>query len=177
MKKNLIELGVRNILEGLEVDRNDRNYKDTPARVARVYEELFTSPCDLRTFPETHDEMVVLRHHTTWGLCPHHLLPVQYDVSACYIPTGQVVGLSKIARIIDGVLDGPILQESFAPRVADTFMDNGALGAGCIVVGRHGCMQMRGVKTTGDVVTSAMRGALLDKPAARAEFLALVNRR
>lgn len=177
MKDELIKQGVLLILKGLEVDLGDRNFLETPDRVLRVYKELFGQPrTEVRVFEEEHDEMVTLRNHRTWGLCPHHLLPVEYNISACYIPTDRVVGLSKIARIIDDANAGPCLQESIAPGIVDRLMlSAGALGAGCVVAGRHGCMRMRGVKTSGDVITSAVRGALKDKAEARAEFLALVR--
>lgn len=178
MKEDMIMMGVVNILQGLEVDLNDRNYKDTPARVARVYKELFDKPpLKLPEFFEDHDEMVVLRHHKAYGLCPHHLLPVKFNVSVGYIPQGRVIGLSKLARIVDEAIDAPILQEALAPRVVQRLVDIGALGAGCVVVGHHGCMQVRGIKTSGNVVTSCLRGALLDQAETRAEFLALIKRR
>ncbi len=176
--RELIERGVGYILEGLGVDKNDRNFKDTPKRVANVYRELFESaPLDLPMYEEEYDEMVILRHHNAWGICPHHLLPVRYTISVGYVPTHGVVGLSKLARIVDAALDGPILQEALAPRIVYRLMELEALGAGCVVVGEHGCMRMRGVRTLGDVVTSAMRGVLLTKPEARAEFLSLISRK
>lgn len=177
MDEHLIAYGVRYILKGLGVDTSDRNYHDTPARVVRFYKELFEKPpLQLPEFDEAHDEMVLLRHHETWGLCPHHLLPVRYTVSIGYLPGGRVIGLSKLARIVDAALDGPLLQEALAPRVVTQLMGIGSLGAGCVVVGRHGCMQVRGIKTTGDVVTSCMRGVFLEKLEARAEFLSLIRR-
>ncbi len=177
MKDHLIKHGVEMILKGLEVNPDDRNYADTPDRVVRFYRELFEKPeLKLPTFEEAYDEMVLLRHYRTWGLCPHHLLPVEYTISVGYIPQRRVVGLSKLARIVESALDGPLLQEALAPRVADRLMGLGAQGAGCVVVGKHGCMRVRGIKTRGSVVTSCMRGAFFKKPEARAEFLALVKR-
>lgn len=177
MNDELILAGVSYILRGLEVDLDDRNYKDTPDRVLRWYKELLNPrPTDaVPFFGEERDEMVVLRNHATTGICPHHLLPVEFTVSVGYIPQGNVVGLSKLARMVNSSLDKPLLQETLAPLVADRLMGIGALGAGCIVRGRHGCMRLRGVKTSGDVVTSAMRGVFLTKPEARAEFLDLVR--
>jgi GTP cyclohydrolase I len=178
MQDYLIEEGVKMILQGLEVDLDDRNYKDTPNRVLRFYKELFEKPAlELPEFDEPHDEMVILRHHKTWGMCPHHLLPVEYTVSVGYLPRGRVIGLSKLARIVDKALDGPLLQEALAPRVVTQLMAIGSEGAGCVVIGKHGCMQVRGIKTTGNVITSCMRGAFLNKAEARAEFLALIKRR
>jgi GTP cyclohydrolase I len=176
MRQDLIQRGVKLILEGMGVNLEDQNYKDTPGRVYRFYRELFEKkPLDLPTFEEATDEMVVLRGHRTWGLCPHHLLPVEYTVSVGYLPTGQVVGLSKLARIVEASLTGPLLQESLAINVVDKLQTLKPLGSGCVVVGAHGCMRTRGIKTSGDVVTSAMRGVFLDKPEVRAEFFNLIK--
>lgn len=178
MNEELIKEGVGMILQGLGVDESDRNFKDTPERVVRVYKELFESESlALPEYEEEYDEMVILRGHVSWGICPHHLLPVKYVSSLGYIPTRGVIGLSKLARIVDTAIDGPILQESLAPRIVDRLMELKALGAGCVVIGEHGCMRMRGVRTMGDVVTSAMRGVLLTKPEARSEFLNLISRK
>ncbi len=176
MNEEKIEASVRLLLEGLEVDPNDRNYKDTPARVLRFYKELFETPdLDVPFFDEIYDEMVVLRNHTAWGVCPHHLLPVHYTVHCCYISSGRVMGLSKLARIVNTCIKGPMLQEALAVHVVKFLMASTAKGAGCVVIGQHCCMQMRGVKTSGEVVTSAMRGALLTDLNARQEFLALLK--
>jgi GTP cyclohydrolase I len=171
--------GVQLILEGLGVDLKDRNYIKTPWRVLELYRELFNKKF---TFPpvyeERYDEMIIMRHHQTWTLCPHHLLPVHLDISVAYVPNGGVVGLSKLCRIAESVLNKPAMQESITHDIADALMKNinpTPLGAGCIVRGEHLCMRMRGVKTSGSVVTSAMRGVLLQKPEARAEFLALAE--
>src|SRR5262245_43589868 len=179
MKDHLILQGVKLMLMGLEVNPNDRNYIKTPHRVLSTFKELFDKPSTFPpVFEEKYDEMVVMRHHSTWTLCPHHLLPVSLDISIAYIPKGGVVGLSKMARIAEMCLAKPMLQEELTHEIADAMMNNiqpVPAGAGCVVEGDHLCMRMRGVKTKGRVTTSAMRGALLEKPEARSEFLALVR--
>jgi len=178
MKTKLIEQGVRLILQGLEVDLEDRNYKDTPKRVARMYQELFTPRRNSwSVFPEQHSNLILLRGHIVYGVCPHHLVPVKMVVHLGYIPNKQVLGLSKLARCIEEQLGAPVLQETFTDNVAQTLhLRLDAKGVGCVVVGSHGCMQARGVKTTGDVVTSCMTGIFFTNPTSREELLTLIGR-
>jgi GTP cyclohydrolase I len=172
-----IESGVRQILGGLHVDLSDRNYKDTPTRVARMYQEMFTPRANsLTAFDEHHDNMVVLRGHRVFGMCPHHLLPVEMRVSLAYIPRGKVLGLSKLARAVEEHLVAPVLQEALTDLVARTLQDRlDPLGVAVVIVGRHGCMQYRGVRTTGDVITSAVTGVFRNVSGAREEFLRLIG--
>jgi len=179
MQRRKIEKGVELILEGLlgPAWKSDRNYVDTPRRVADLYAELFRErPYGLTTFPEAHNQMVVLAHHKDATFCPHHLLPVLLDVSVGYIPSGEVLGLSKLARLIQAHFSEPILQEDLTDSIADELQKRtGALGVGVYVVGVHMCMRIRGPKTSGCVVTSAMRGAFLEKPEVRHEFLSIIQ--
>ena len=170
--------GIRTLLTGMGVDLADRNYRDTPQRVARMYAELFTPKRNnFTTFPETHDSMVILRGHTVHGVCPHHLVPVEMRVYIGYIPSDSVLGLSKLARVAEQPLTGPILQEVYTDTVADLLTEHTrAKGVGVVVVGVHGCMRHRGIKSTGEVITSAMRGQLLLNPSAREEFLRLIGK-
>jgi GTP cyclohydrolase I len=174
----LIQEGVALILEGIGADLNDRNFKDTPARVARMYRELFTPRENTyATFPERHNSLILLRGHTVHGVCPHHLVPVEMRVYVGYIPRREVLGLSKLARVAEEPLTGPIMQETYTDLVADKLLARTkAKGVGVVVAGRHGCMQHRGVKTEGDVVTSAMRGVFLKNHPAREELLRLIGR-
>lgn len=172
-----IERGVKLILEGMGCDLNDPNFKGTPARVARLYNEILTPKRNsMTTFPSKFDSMVVLRGHQVIALCPHHLMPVELRAYVAYIPNKQVLGLSKLARVVEQHLTRPIMQEELCDNVADTL--NGTLdpkGVACVLAGEHGCMRHRGVKTDGDVVTSSMRGVFLTNPAAREEFLRLIG--
>jgi GTP cyclohydrolase IA len=179
MKDHLILQGVKLILQGLEVDANDQNYIKTPWRVLDTYKELFNHSTPFPpTFTDGYTEMLVARHHTAWGMCPHHLLPVHLDISIGYIPNGAVVGLSKLARIANHAIGKPILQEAVTQDITRSLMSKihpTPKGAGCVIEGVHMCMQMRGVKTPGNVVTSSMEGVFLTEPATRAEFLSLVR--
>jgi GTP cyclohydrolase I len=172
-----MEAGVKLLLQGMGVDLNDRNYKDTPARVARMYKELFTPRHNsLAAFTEQHDSMVILRGHMVHGVCPHHLVPVEMRVYVGYIPHKEVLGLSKLARVAESPLTGPTMQESYTDAVADLLSKHtDAKGVGVVVVGRHGCMRHRGVRSDADVVTSAMRGLFLTNAATRDEFLRMVG--
>lgn len=177
MKVKMIEKGVRLILQGIGADLHDRNYRDTPARVARMYRELLTpSRNSFKLFPETYNNMIILRGHNVVGLCPHHLLPVRMRVCLGYIPTDRVLGLSKLARAIEDHLTAPVLQETFTDDIAQ-FLHHRLKpkGVGCVVVGSHGCMQLRGVRTTGDIVTSCMTGVFFTNPATREEFMGLLR--
>jgi GTP cyclohydrolase I len=128
--------------------------------------------------------MIILAHHVDWTLCPHHLLPVKLDVSIAYIPQGGVLGLSKLARLIQSNLSEPTLQEELTDDLADDLMSlkptKDSLppaGAAVLIYGEHLCMRMRGPKSTGETITSAMRGVFKDHIQTREEFLSLVRRK
>jgi len=178
-----IEEGIELVLDGLHTELNwraDPEYKDTPKRVARFYEEFFTRDGKpLTAFPEKFDQMVVLAHHTDWALCPHHLLPVKLDISLAYIPRGRVLGLSKLARLIGMNLHHPVSQEELTDRLAQDLSNcvrPTPHGSAVLIYGEHACMQMRGVKTTGYSITSDVRGVFRSRPEVKEEFLALVRR-
>ena len=181
MNRRKIERGVELILEGVigKAWTSDRNYVDTPSRVARFYQEMFApKPCQLTTFEEKHDQMIMLLHHVEYTLCPHHLLPVRLDISCAYLPTTAVLGLSKLVRLVQTHFEEPILQEAFTDSLADELfrIEPAPLGSAVLVYGDHACMQVHGAKTTGSVVTSAMRGVFLENPETRGEFLALARK-
>ncbi len=174
--EDTVKTGVAMILQGLGVDIHDQNFKDTPKRVLQAYQEWFGNTHDqYPTFEEKHDELILLRDHKEIAICPHHLLPVKLSCTVAYIPRTHVLGLSKLARIIRGCLQGPKLQETLTDEVADFLYDNikNCQGSACIIEGQHDCMQSRGVRTNGTIITSAMRGAFRENATARAELLAL----
>lgn len=178
MDHALIEKGVRFILKGLDCDTKDRNFAETPERYARALEEIFTpKPSEWATFEETYSDFILLRDHTLWSLCPHHLLPVRLNVSVAYIPNGQVLGLSKLARVLSDCNPGPILQEAFTRQVVDRLnqIAEGNHGAACLVAGTHGCMQIRGVRTSGDVITYKLTGDFLERPHIQDRFFQLTG--
>lgn len=172
-----MEQGVRLILQGMGVDLRDSNFLDTPRRVAKMYSELLTPPNNSWTsFPSPTSGMIVLRGHRVHALCPHHLLPVQLRAYVAYIPRDKVLGLSKLARVVEQQLTKPIMQEELGDSTADSLdIALSPQGVAVVLAGAHSCMQARGVETTGEVVTSSMRGLFLHSQAARDEFLKLIG--
>lgn len=174
-----MESGIRLVLQGMGVDLKDENFKDTPRRVARLYEEILTPNSNNWTsFSSKTKGMVVLRGHRVTALCPHHLMPVELRCYVGYVPKKRVLGLSKLARIVEEHLTRPIMQEELGDLVADSLFDaNGlnAQGVAVVLTGKHGCMRYRGVETEGDVVTSTVRGLFMHSDATRDEFLRIIG--
>lgn len=178
-----IERAVREILEAIGEDPDREALRETPRRVARMYAELFAGlavdPRDyLRVgFEEGHQEMVILRAIPFSSFCEHHLLPFHGRVHVGYIPDGRVVGLSKIARVIEAYAKRPQLQERLTSQVADCLLE--CLqpdGVAVVVEAEHLCMTVRGVKKPGSsVITSALRGHFQERSVTRSEFLSLVQ--
>ena len=133
-----------------------------------------------KTFPCRSGEMIVVRGIRAVGLCPHHMLPVDYRVAAAYVPEdgGRVIGLSKLPRIVDLLCRKPVLQETFVGDVADALMNiEGCRGAACYAEGRHYCMILRGVRQhESETVASALRGIFKEEAPLRAEFLELARK-
>ena len=186
--EQVVRTGVKFILQGLGLNLEDQNLVDTPARVSRGYREICRGLYDQEKvlnsfqkaiFDSKNDEMVIMKGIQVFSLCPHHLLPVKIDATVAYIPKGKVVGLSKLARIVEIVFAQPALQEDATVMIADILMDKlSADGAGVYVVGEHMCMQCRGVKKTEAVtITSAVRGSFKDDAKTRDEFLSIVRGR
>ncbi len=177
-----IVAGVRLILEGLGEDVEREGLRDTAHRVARMYAELLQGVHeDPRehlqvVFDEQHDEMVLVRDVPFSSMCEHHMLPFHGKAHAAYIPRGKVVGLSKIARVIEAFARRLQVQERMTSQIADLLMEElDAHGVGVVVEASHTCMTMRGVKKPGAfMVTSAMRGIFKTNQATRSEFLSLV---
>lgn len=178
-----VERAVREILEAIGEDPAREALVDTPRRVARMYAEVFAGlgvdPREyLRVgFEEGHQEMVIVRDIPFYSLCEHHLLPFHGRVHLGYIPDGRVVGLSKLARVVEAYARRPQLQERLTSQIADCVSE--CLepdGVGVVIEAEHLCMTMRGVKKPGStVVTSAMRGHFRKRVATRGEFLSLVR--
>jgi GTP cyclohydrolase I len=178
-----IERAVREILEAVGEDPTRETLVDTPRRVARVYAELFAGltvdPSEyLRVgFEEGHQEMVILRDISFYSICEHHLLPFHGRVHLGYIPAGRVVGLSKLARVVEAYAKRPQLQERLTSQIADCILDGlQPDGVAVVVSAEHLCMTMRGVKKPGSsVITSATRGHFRAHAPTRSEFLSLVQ--
>jgi GTP cyclohydrolase I len=182
-KLTAIEQAVRTILDAVGEDIEREGLLDTPGRVARMYRELFAGldddPAQLLDvhFTEQYDEMVVLRDIPFYSMCEHHLLPFMGKAHVAYLPMGKVVGLSKLARVVETYARRPQLQERLTQQIAELLMDRlGARGVGVIIEATHTCMTIRGVKKPGAVmVTSSMLGLFRSNVATRAEALNLLT--
>lgn len=180
MDLSKIESGVELILKGLNCDLADRNFLDTPNRVARFYAEMFTHKDNgWATFPEEYSDFILLRGHRMWSLCPHHLLPVRFDVSLAYIPSSHVLGLSKLARVLDEANTGPLLQEKFTKEVIDHVYQicDGVKGCAVYVEGQHGCTLIRGIRSNAEFVTYRLSGVFRDAPELEERFFQLCGTR
>ncbi len=179
------EAAVRTLLEWAGDDPDREGLKDTPKRVAKAYEEFFAGyredPDALlaATFEETgdYDEMVMLRDVRLESHCEHHVVPILGVVHIGYLPAGRVVGISKLARLVDVFAKRLQIQEALTAQIADTIQRVLApRGVGVVIEAAHQCMTTRGVHKTGvSMVTSRMLGCFRDDPTTRREFLALVG--
>ena len=178
-----IREGVRLMLEGIGLDPDAASIRDTPARVARMYDEIFAGllvePADVLDvmFEEGHDEIVMIRDIPFSSMCEHHLVPFVGRAHVGYLPNaaGQITGLSKLARVVDLAAKRPNLQERITATIADT-LEKALSPRGVIVIieAEHFCMTMRGVRKPGAMtVTSAVRGLMRDDARTRAEAMAL----
>jgi GTP cyclohydrolase IA len=176
------EEAVRTLIRWAGEDPRREGLADTPARVVRAYAEWFEGyaldPAELlqRTFEEVggYDDVVVLRDIPFESFCEHHMAAIRGTVSVGYLPRDRVVGISKLARVVDAFARRLQVQERLTAQIADTIDEVLApRGVGVIVKAVHGCMATRGVRKHGvSMVTSRMLGAFRDDPAARQEFLA-----
>ena len=178
------ERAVRELLIAVGEDPDREGLLDTPARVARAYEEIFSGmhvtaeEVLTTTFDLGHDELVIVRDIEIYSTCEHHLVPFHGVAHVGYIPgnDGRITGLSKLARLVDVYAKRPQVQERLTSQVADALMRIlQPKGAIVVVSCEHLCMSMRGVRKPGArTTTSAVRGALTD-PATRAEAMALLR--
>ncbi|MCC6659854.1 MAG: GTP cyclohydrolase I FolE [Phycisphaerales bacterium] len=177
-----IERAVREILIAIGENPDRDGLRRTPNRVARSYAELMAGlRIDPRTYLRTvfndkYDQVVLLRNIPFHSMCEHHLLPFTGLAHVAYLPDGKVLGLSKIARLVDAYSLRPQLQERLTDQIADALMEGlHPLGAVCVVEATHNCMTIRGIKKQGStMVTNAIRGVFKTDPASRAEVLALL---
>ena len=173
------EAAVRELLLSLGQDVDgDESLRDTPGRVARSFAEMLTPrPFDARTFPndEGYDELVVSRHIPFQSLCEHHLLPFTGVAHVAYLPGERILGLSKLARVVELFARRLQVQERLTQQVANWLVDElSPRGVGVVLDAEHMCMSVRGVRAPGArTVTSALRGALRTDARTRQEFLTL----
>lgn len=179
-----IEKGVRLILEGVGEDPQRSGLKDTPKRVARMFSEILGGVNEdparhLRVIQgEKHDEMVLIKNIPLYSMCEHHLLPFAGVAHIAYIPKGgRIVGLSKIARVVDILSRRLQVQERLTKQVADMIMEHlKPLGVMVVIEAEHMCMSMRGAKKPKSLtVTSALRGSFRTHSATRAEAMTLIR--
>ncbi len=179
-----IRQAVTLLLEAIGDDPQREGLRETPRRIAEMYGELFAGlhidPREhLRVgFEENHQEMVLLRDVQFTSMCEHHLMPFYGRAHVAYIPRGRVVGVSKLARVVEGFARRPQLQERLTSQIADALVDViQPAGVGVVIEAEHMCMTVRGVKKPGSMMmTSAMRGAFRAHQATRLEFLALIDK-
>lgn len=183
-KKKIAE-AVRQLLQAIGEDPRREGLRETPERVARMYEEIFghgeQSPQTAlsKKFDEQHHEMVLVKDIQFFSMCEHHLMPFFGKAHIAYIPNGHVVGISKLARVVESFARRPQVQERMTSQIADIInQELRPEGVAVICEAVHTCMTMRGVKKAGSsVITSAMRGAFQKNISTRTELMALINSR
>jgi GTP cyclohydrolase I len=179
-----IEKAVLEILNAIGEDPNREGLKSTPQRVARMYAELLegmrAEPTEhiKSIFHEKYDEIVLLRDIPFKSICEHHLMPFMGRAHVAYLPDGRVLGVSKLARIVDSFSHRLQLQERLTAQIADFLMENlKPQGVAVVLEASHSCMTLRGIQKPGaEMVTSALRGIFKRDPRSRAEVLTLMHR-
>jgi len=183
INKSKIEKAVASIIEAIGEDPKREGLVGTPRRIAEMYAEVFSGIYEdpreeLRIgFEEGHREMVILKDIAFYSMCEHHFLPFYGLAHVGYIPSGRVVGASKVGRVIEILAKRPQLQERLTTQIANTMVEVlEPKGVAVVIQAEHLCMTMRGVKKPGsNIVTSAMRGLFQKSPLTRSEFLSLVQ--
>lgn len=185
MDREKIERAVRMILEALGEDPSREGLQETPRRVADMYEEVFAGlgkdPGEVLevTFNEDHEEMVILRDIPFYSICEHHFLPFHGVAHIGYIPKkGRVVGVSKLARVVERLAKRLQMQERLTSQIANTVMETlHPHGVAVVIEAEHLCLTMRGIKKPGSkMITSATRGIFRGRAETRAEFFSLVGK-
>ena len=177
-----IERAVREILAAVGEDPDREGLRETPARVARMYAEMFGGlhtdprPHLRKFFTEEYDEIVLVRDISFCSMCEHHLLPFMGKAHIGYAPDGKVIGLSKLARVVEVVSRRPQVQERMTEEIANLLVEElDAKGVAVVVEATHSCMTIRGVRKPGSLcVTSAMKGLFRKNQSSRAEVMQLI---
>ena len=177
-----IQRAVRTILEAVGEDPDRPGLRETPRRVARMYAEMFgglhEDPRGAlgKFFTEKYDEIVLVKDISFHSMCEHHMLPFMGKAHIGYAPHGKVIGLSKLARVVDIVARRPQVQERMTEQIADLLMEElGAKGVAVVIEATHTCMTIRGVKKPGSLcVTSAMKGLFRANLSSREEIMTLI---
>ncbi len=185
MDQAKIKAAVVSLIEAIGEDPRREGLAETPRRIAEMYAELFAGinkdpKEELKVgFEEGHREMVIVRDIPFYSMCEHHLLPFYGVIHVGYIPNadGRIVGISKLARVVEIIARRPQLQERMTTQIADTIVQAlNPYGVVVVVQAEHMCMIMRGVKKPGsNIITSAIRGTFRTRAASRAEFFSLLQ--
>lgn len=179
-----VEQAVRLLLEGIGEDVDREGLKDTPNRIARMYEEIYKGMDEdaaghlSKTFTVESNEIVLVKDITFYSICEHHLMPFYGKVHIAYLPDGKVVGLSKLARTVEVYAKRPQIQEQMTTQIADAIMEHlKPQGVMVMAEAEHMCMTMRGVEKPGSqTVTMAVRGCFHEKPQLQQYFFEMVRR-
>jgi GTP cyclohydrolase I len=183
VNKEKIEAAVKLLLEGIGEDVNREGLVETPARIARMYEEVFSGMDEnakeflAKRFHVENNDMVLEKDIVFYSMCEHHLLPFYGKAHVAYIPNGEVVGLSKLARTVETYAKRPQLQERMTNQIADAIMDHlNAKGVMVMIEAEHMCMTMRGIKKPGSkTVTCVKRGEFEHNDALVRDFYQMLN--
>ncbi|MCG8540126.1 MAG: GTP cyclohydrolase I FolE [Clostridia bacterium] len=185
MDKEKIERAVREILEAIGENPDREGLRDTPKRIAKMYEEIFVGlkeepgkHLEIYFQDENHEELVLVKDIPFYSMCEHHFAPFFGKAHVGYLPkNGKLTGLSKLARVVDTVAKRPQLQERLTVTIAETLMEKlEPHGVIVVVEAEHMCMTMRGIKKSGSkTITSAVRGLFRKDAKARAEAMSLIN--
>ncbi len=178
-----IEQAVRLLLEGIGEDVTREGLIDTPARIARMYEEIYKGMDEdaaihlSKTFSVDNNEIVVVKDITFYSICEHHLMPFYGKAHIAYLPNGRVVGISKLARTVEVYARRPQIQEKLTAQIADAIMEHLApQGVMVMLEAEHLCMTMRGVEKPGSrTVTMATRGRFADDTGLQQHFFSMLN--
>ena len=177
-----IERAVHEILAAVGEDPDREGLRETPRRVARMYAEMFSGlhidprPLLTKCFTEQYDEIVLVRDISFCSMCEHHLLPFMGKAHIGYLPDGKVIGLSKLARVVEVVARRPQVQERMTEDIANLLVEElDAKGVAVVVEATHSCMTIRGVRKPGSLcVTSAMKGLFRTNLSSRSEIMQLI---
>jgi len=185
MMNEQLKVSYENILSGVGEDINRPGLKDTPARAAKAmqylcngYDKTLEEIVNGALFPSNTDEMVIVKDIELYSLCEHHMLPFVGKAHVAYLPTGKVIGLSKIARIVDMFARRLQIQENLTLEIAEAIQEvTDAAGVGVVIQAKHMCMMMRGVeKQNSAMISSVMLGEFRESNSTRQEFLQLIGR-
>lgn len=183
VNKDKIEQAVLLMLEGIGEDSTREGLKETPKRISKMYEEIFEGMYEdpalhlAKRFHVTNNEMVLEKDITFYSMCEHHFMPFYGKAHVAYIPNGEVVGLSKLARTVEVFAKRPQIQEQMSAQIADAIMEHlKPQGVMVVIEAEHMCMTMRGIKKTGSkTVTVVSRGAFLENPQLQNTFWQMVK--